>query len=42
MEWQHAWTLVHGRVEVTRLRLYGNAAARDVTLAAERATLLPR
>lgn len=39
VEWQHAWTLVPGRVEVTRLRLSGSAAERDVTLAADRATL---
>ncbi|MDR5900978.1 hypothetical protein [Halomonas icarae] len=39
VEWQHAWTVVPGRVEVTQLRLSGSAAERDVTLAAERATL---
>lgn len=39
VEWRHAWTLVPGRVEVTGLRLSGSAAERDVTLAAERATL---
>ncbi|PMR77823.1 hypothetical protein [Billgrantia endophytica] len=39
LEWERAWTLFPGQLEVTQLRLVGSAAERDFTLAAERATL---
>jgi translocation and assembly module TamB len=39
LEWERAWTLIPGQLEVTQLRLAGSAAERDFTLAAERASL---
>lgn len=39
LEWERAWTLFPGQLEVTQLSLSGSAAERDFTLAAERASL---
>ncbi|WP_010629367.1 hypothetical protein [Halomonas sp. KM-1] len=39
LEWERAWTLFPGQLEVTQLSLAGSAAERDFTLAAERASL---